>query len=187
MYCRKVHDMCNKWEILVLYDKTEIRFWQLPTDQSKGTVIIYLTCINPQLTASGSKEILLVGISFVKMISGIHFIVLVKTPNDWKDTFLTIHYDMCNCCYTQRKRCSAHGGLLKCVTDFFHVSKIVMNNNSTVWGGCFCPYQWSGETKGYGTREYIDTAHDNNVTITHTFIPSWIQSYSPLPTIKDTF
>ena len=58
---------------------------------------MYLSCIDLQLTASGSNEILFVGINPAKMISDNRFICRAKTPNDSENAFPTMHDDIFNC------------------------------------------------------------------------------------------
>ena len=40
-------------------------------------------------------------------------------------------------CYSQGKRCSAHGGLLTYISEDLHAYKINMNIDPTVWEGLF--------------------------------------------------
>ena len=91
-------------------------------------------------------------------------------------------------CYSQGKRCSAHGGLLTYISEDLHASKINMNIDPTVWEGLFIRIKDLGNQKDLVLGNIYRPPHDNNNQINiNTFVTELDPMLSSLTNNRDDF
>ena len=89
-------------------------------------------------------------------------------------------------CYSQGKRCSAHGGLLTYISEDLHASKINMNIDSTVWEGLFIRIKDLENQKDLVLGNIYRPPHDNNTQINiSTFVTELDPMLSSLTNTRD--